>query len=128
MMDVTPYVEGMWRRMATREAADSEAKRRAREAVARVVAVLRRRSSVRRIYLYGSLAYHRFHEGSDIDLAVEGASREELDAVARAVEPGSPFPLDLRPFEHFSPSFQRLITEFGEPLYDRPCGAASPPG
>ena len=127
MSDVTPYVEGMRRRMAARETAEREAKCRAREVVGRVVAGLRQRPGVRRVYLYGSLAYHHFHEGSDIDLAVEGASREELDALARELDPDSPFPLDLRPFEQFSPSFQQLITEFGELLYDRSRDASGPP-
>jgi len=119
-MDVTSYVEGMRRRMAAREARERKAKRRARQVVDRVVAALSQPPRVQRIYLYGSLVYHRFHDNSDIDIAVDGASREQLDAVVRALEADSPFRLDIRPFEDFSPPFQELITEFGESLYDRP--------
>jgi len=118
-MDVTPYVEGMKQRMAAREAWEREAKARAHEVARRVAEALARLPDVSRVFLYGSMAYHHIHPKSDIDLAVEGATLEELGAIARAFEDDSPFPLDLRPFEDFSPSFRKIVTEFGELLYER---------
>lgn len=126
MVDVTPYVEGMRWRMAEREERDREARRKAREVVARAVALLSQVPGVRRIYLYGSLAYRRFHERSDIDLAVAGARTKELDAVTRSIQDTSPFPMDIRPFEGFPAPLRKLITEYGEILYDRPCDASGP--
>jgi len=126
MPDVTPYIEGMRRRMAEREECVREAKRRAREVLERIVPILSRLPGVTRILLYGSLAYRRFHERSDIDIAVEGARPEDLEALARSLETDSPFRLDIRPFEDFPHALQRLITEFGEILYDRSHDAPDP--
>ena len=118
-MDVTPYVEGMKQRMAEREAWEREAKARAHEVARRVAEALARLPGVTRVFLYGSMAYHPIHKGSDIDIAVEGASQAELDAIAEAHEADSPFRLDIRAFEDFQPAFKKIITDFGELLYDR---------
>ena len=62
-----------WRERLRREAeatraAEADARRSARTCAAH----LGRAFGVRRVYLVGSLAHGRFHDRSDIDLAVEG--------------------------------------------------------
>ena len=118
-MDVTPYVEGMRRRMAERAEWERQAKARAREVADRVAQALARLPHVRRVFLYGSMAYHHIHQGSDIDIAVEGATPQDLAEVVRTSAAGSPFPLDVCPLEGLSEPFRKLVTEFGELLYDR---------
>ncbi len=73
-----------------RAAAAAEAVVRAREARAAAEAAARRigeRLGVRRVVLFGSLVRGRFHDRSDIDLAIEGLPEGKLtDAMAFAEE------------------------------------------
>lgn len=119
MIDVTSYVEGMRRRAAERAAWERAARERGQEFARRVAQALARLPGVTRVFLYGSMVYHPIHRGSDIDVAVEGASQAEIDAVTEALEADAPFRLDVRRFETFSPAMQKLVTRFGEVLYDR---------
>lgn len=126
MIDVTPYVEGMRRRLAERAAWERAAKGRAHECARRVADAFAQLPCVTRVFLYGSMAYHPIHKGSDIDIAAEGASQAELDAVAEAHEADAPFRLDIRRFESFPPALQKLVTRFGELLYERPREPGTP--
>jgi len=128
VIDVTPYVEGMHRRIAERAAWERAVRERGRECARRVAEAFRRLPGVTRVLLYGSVAYHPIHKGSDIDIAVEGASQAEIDAVAEAHEADAPFRLDIRRFESFPQALQNLVTRFGELLYERPREPGAPEG
>jgi len=128
MIDVTPYVEGMQQRLAARAAWEREARERGHAVARRIADAFARIPGVTRVLLYGSVAYHPIHERSDIDIAVAGASQAEIDAIAEAHEAESPFRLDIRRFEAFSPALQHLVARFGELLYDRSRPAGNPEG
>jgi len=128
MIDVTPYVDGMRRRLAERAAWEREARQQAHEAARSVADAYARLPGVTRVFLYGSMAYHPIHKKSDIDIAVEGASHAEIEAVAEAIEPASPFRLDIRRFESFPPTLQKIVTDFGELLYERSREPGTPQG
>lgn len=61
----------------------------------RLAACLRERYGATRIILFGSLAQGRFHEDSDIDLAVAGIEPGRFFFALGELLPLSPFPIDL---------------------------------
>jgi predicted nucleotidyltransferase len=120
-VDVESYA-GAWRaRFHAAEQARADRAAAARTLLPRLVRHLAERYSVRRVWLYGSLAEGGFHEHSDIDLAAEGfppgsapfRAGCELDELAR------PFAVDLVPLEDARPSVRAHILQRGELLYDR---------
>lgn len=71
------YVQGLRLRERLRRSRLEQAFQAKREAAARMASVLKREFGARKVWLIGSLTDHsRFHEKSDIDLAVEGLSPE----------------------------------------------------
>jgi predicted nucleotidyltransferase len=74
--------------------------------------------NVRGVYLFGSLAEGFFHEGSDIDLAVEGLEPHlYFKALAELHEVSGGFKIDLVPLE--SSSYKDVILQEGEQLDEK---------
>ncbi|MDP6776146.1 MAG: nucleotidyltransferase domain-containing protein [Candidatus Latescibacteria bacterium] len=77
--DWAPYIQGALRRSDPPEPSQDDLRERDRllKRVRQAAAVLKSRFGARRVILFGSLAHReRFHEDSDVDLAVEGLRGE----------------------------------------------------
>jgi uncharacterized protein len=112
-MDLESLARSWRQRAAARsEAADrrtTELRLRAREAAE----VLTRELGAKEVWLFGSLAYGRIHERSDVDLAASGIPDERyFEALAR-VSAIVGEPVDLVPLESASPSLRRRILTRG---------------
>jgi uncharacterized protein len=77
MADASTIARLFVRREAERKTRAEARRARASEALPALVALLAG-GGARRVWLFGSLAWGSAHEGSDIDLAVEGLPAEAL--------------------------------------------------
>ncbi len=109
-----------WRERAEREATrQRELASRARAEAGRVAQVLVREFGASRIYLFGSLAQEgRFHEWSDVDLAVEGIAPERFFKAWAAAGAYSDVPIELVDLDEVGGPMRTLILEYGELLCD----------
>jgi predicted nucleotidyltransferase len=83
-----------------------------RDQIARAAAILRE-AGAREVYLFGSAATGKMHEGSDVDLAVSGLPpRQFFPAMGRASDVLSR-PLSLVDLDEDSP-FTRYLRDEGE--------------
>ena len=122
--DLTPEEIEAYRAAWRRRWAEVEARRAQRQerawGIARAAArLLRERFGARRVRVFGSLSTPWFHEGSDIDLAVEGIPPERLsEAEAALAELAPDFRVDLVPIEEIqdAPRLLRRIEEEGVDL------------
>lgn len=116
-MDLDSYVR-TYRQLD--EARRSDRRRRAAMVRSRLPEVVRRLTvelGATKVVLFGSLLRGELHEGSDVDLAVEGlAAGTYFHAVDRAAEAAG-VPVDLVPLEEASPELRALIEEEGEVLH-----------
>jgi predicted nucleotidyltransferase len=81
--------------------------------------MLVREFGARRVYLFGSLAREgRFHERSDVDLAVEGIAPERFFKAWAAAGACSGVPVELVDLDEVRDSMRALILEYGELLCD----------
>ena len=103
---------------ARREQAEWESlRRRVREALPGLIAVLVREYGVRRVMLFGSLLRSTPSEQPDIDLLVEGLdSRRRAEALGRLFLL-APLPVDLVPVELGRREIVQRALEEGEILY-----------
>jgi predicted nucleotidyltransferase len=77
-----------------------------------------------KIILFGSLIQKRFHQDSDIDLAVEGIASDSFYLALAAVNRLSQRWVDLKPLEALDPYFYQRVIDTGEVLYARhQCGS-----
>lgn len=90
----------------------------AKEAVLREVPPIGARFRASRVFLFGSLAWGEGHEGSDIDLAVEGVPVEQRSACAAALSTALPLPVDVLSLEELPEPFRRRILEQGLVVYE----------
>ena len=118
--EMQAYVEGFKARAALQKARRRELQTRAMQAVSRWVEKLRSITAVERIILYGSLAKNTFHEGSDIDLVVEGLPADTHFRVWSELDRDEDFNLDLHRWEELSDGFRSVIQSYGRVLYARP--------
>jgi len=117
--DLDSYVRAWRGRFASAEREREELAARARKLVPQLVQHLVDRYGVRRVWLFGSLVHGGFHEGSDIDLAVEGLppgralfrAGAELDDLAR------PFRVELVPLDEAWEPVRQKILEQGEVVH-----------
>jgi predicted nucleotidyltransferase len=73
----------------------------------------------RRVYLFGSLAREgRFHERSDVDLAVEGIAPDRFFKAWAAAGARSNVPIELVDMDEVGETMRKLILEYGELLCD----------
>lgn len=115
------FQERLRRQQEAREEARQRALRAASEKVPAIAAAY---PSVRRVYLFGSVAEPRaFHEKSDVDIAVEDTTAEDYFALWRELEQALPdWTVDLRDIT--APSFFAYrVRRTGTLLYER----ADPP-
>jgi predicted nucleotidyltransferase len=72
-----------------------------------------------KIILFGSLLTNKFHQESDIDLAVEGIqSRDYFRALAKVNDLGE-CPIDLKPMEDLDPYFLGKVLQKGQCIYEK---------
>ena len=108
---LSTYREGLRRRLSEPLTADEEAMldtawREARRAAARLVA----EHGAKRVILFGSVARKaRLHADSDIDLAVEGMSKETYYRLAGDLLTTNGKRIDLVRLEDVRESFRRII-------------------
>jgi predicted nucleotidyltransferase len=113
-----------WRERAAREAArQRELASQARAEAIRVAEVLVRDFGATRVYLFGSLLQEgRFHERSDVDLAVEGIAPERFFKTWAAVGADVRVPIELVDIDEVGETMRELILEHGELLCDASAG------
>lgn len=95
--EFAPYIAGLVRRERTRRRRMREQAAQALKAARAAADLLRRRYGATRVRLFGSVLHpERFHERSDVDLAVEGLDPQDyLSAWAAVNGPGTEFEIDL---------------------------------
>ena len=71
-MEYEAYIESWRARVKKRKDREKQLSKMAKERAKECAKFLAEKFNVREVYLFGSLAEGFFHEGSDIDLAVEG--------------------------------------------------------
>ena len=118
----TQHVEGalsVFRERASRRARE----RRRRQAELRGAAGQAARTlavdfGARRVVLFGSVAAERADERSDVDLAVEGVSRERYFEALAALSEVVPADVDLVLLEEAPESLRALVESEGVTLHD----------
>ncbi|MBU0705325.1 MAG: nucleotidyltransferase domain-containing protein [Chloroflexi bacterium] len=109
-----------WQERAERKAAQRRAMAsKARVEAERMAKVLVREFGASRVYLFGSLAQEdRFHERSDVDLAVEGIAPEIFFKAWSAAGADSDVPVELVDLNEVEEPMRKLILKYGELLCD----------
>ena len=116
-MEYEAYIESWCARAKKRKNQEKQLSKIAKEQAQKCATFLAEEFKVRGVYLFGSLAEGFFHEGSDIDLAVEGLEPSlYFKALARHHEVSEGFKVDLVPLE--SSSYKDVILKEGERLYE----------
>ena len=113
-----PYIAGLVRRERARRQQMRQRAAQAHEAPRAAADLLRRQYGATRVRLFGSALHpERFHERSDVDLAVEGlASLDYLSAWATINGPGAEFEIDLVDLRECRPYIQEAIEHEGVDL------------
>jgi predicted nucleotidyltransferase len=89
---------------------EEQARKKARE----IAAVLKEKYGVSKVYLYGSLAWGGFTEGSDIDLLITGYQGHDFwKMYVEAERTGAPFEISLVCEEDAHPSLRKAVIERG---------------
>jgi predicted nucleotidyltransferase len=87
--------------------------------VERISEILKDKYNVKRVILFGSvLDEDRFHDGSDIDIAVEGLDKESYFKVLGELLMESSFSIDLVPLEEASSLLRQRISR-GQIIHER---------
>jgi len=114
-----PYAEAWRRRFAEQRAAGEEHRTRALQAAQRAADILVERYGVRKVVLFGSLAWRQPDPTSDIDLAVEGLAPERFFRADAELARDIPIPVDLKLLSECPPMLRRRIEEEGVVLHAR---------
>jgi len=116
-MEYEYYIEAWRARVKKRKEREKQLAKVATEQARKCAKFLAEEFKVREVYLFGSLAEGFFHEGSDIDLAVEGLEPHlYFKALAKLHEVSGGFKVDLVPLE--ASQFKDIILKEGERLYE----------
>ena len=115
-MDLSSYVAGVRRYTAELVQRAAAAQARARGALPRLTEAIAADERVRRAVLFGSLAKHKFHAHSDIDIAVEGMNLFEREELRQHLETLTEFPVDVRDLNG-TPQFHELVEYYREVFY-----------
>jgi predicted nucleotidyltransferase len=115
-MDISPYVEFLKRRARERGERREQARKAAVEAMK---AEFTSTPSLRRVYLFGSLARDRFREDSDIDLAVEGLDAAAFLRLRAQLQSSTSHPVDLVDLGDCEAKFADFIRMYGRLIYER---------
>jgi len=112
------YIQAWKLRIARREKSRKKRWQEARREAEVLAERLGKRYGADKVVLFGSvLDGDRFHEGSDIDLAVGGLRPETFFAVWDKLEEANPFRVDLVALESCRASLKARILTKGEMLY-----------
>ncbi len=87
------------------------------EAARRAAGLLAERYGVRKVILFGSLAWRRPRLASDIDLAVEGLAPERFFRADAELAREIPIPVDLKLLGECPPMLRRRIETEGVVLH-----------
>jgi predicted nucleotidyltransferase len=115
---IQPYIQAWKLRIARREKARKKRWQEARREAEALAKTLGKRYGADKVVLFGSvLDGDRFHEGSDIDLAVRGLRPERFFTAWNKLEEASPFRVNLVTLESCRTSLKARILTKGEVLY-----------
>lgn len=101
------------RRASSKRGADEEERDRCRRALALALPAMLRELGFTRAWLIGSLAWGGFGVRSDIDVVVEGAGTDALNAIADAIGSATGRTIDVLAFETLPPSFRERVLSDG---------------
>jgi predicted nucleotidyltransferase len=111
-----------WRQREARKRAKREAARLAAQTTIKeqILALVQRWPTIRRVYLFGSVIQPgAFHEKSDVDVAIEGATGEAYFGFWRELDEAVPqFFIDVREIDAPS-SFADEVRRSGILVYER---------
>ena len=115
---IQPYIQAWKLRIARREKARKKRWQEARREAEALAKTLGKRYGADKVVLFGSvLEGDRFHEGSDIDLAVRGLRPESFFAAWNKLEEASSFQVDLVTLESCCASLKERVLTTGGVLY-----------
>jgi predicted nucleotidyltransferase len=116
MGQLSPEAEHQVNRAARLLAERAQRRTGLRDRAEQAARVLQQEFGAARVWVFGSLGQAWFHEGSDLDLAVEGVAPARLAAAWRRVEELVEGPVDLVSLEEADESLRRRVLERGELL------------
>ena len=90
--------------------------RLAREALPRLIELLKATYHAEHIILFGSLVLGHFHTQSDIDLAVQGIEPAQFFYALSDLNSIAPSRIDLKPLESLERHFKQRVLATGEVL------------
>lgn len=115
----TDYLQAWQRRFQQHREHRLALAERARGELPQALAILQSYGATR-IILFGSLCRpEKFHERSDIDLAVCGISAEKFIRASADVMTALDWPTDVKPWEELDEFFREMILKRGEVLYEK---------
>lgn len=92
--------------------------KKARDNLEKITTLLVTEFKVTKIILFGSLINGKFHQESDIDLAVAGIPKSDYFRALAAVNTLGDRPIDLKPLEDLDPYFLEKVLQTGECIYE----------
>lgn len=113
-----PYVAAWRRRWRAEKEADQRRRSQALAEAERAARLLVERYGVRKVVLFGSLAWGRFGATSDIDLAAHGLAPERFFRAAADLCREISVPVDLKLISECPPLLRRRIAEEGMVLFE----------
>jgi predicted nucleotidyltransferase len=84
-----------------------------RQRLPSVSKLLRRQYGARRVVLFGSLAWGGFHEGSDVDIAVEGVSDSDAGVAMADASTAAQRLVEIFRLEDLPASFRQRVLRDG---------------
>jgi uncharacterized protein len=117
---VDPKHIDYWRQVIVDQNADNQRQtKQAWQEVGQIVELLRTHFGATQIIVFGSLVKDRFHETSDIDIAVAGIPPERYFESVGAANRCSNRWVDLKPLEALEPRFLQRVMATGVLLDDK---------
>lgn len=113
-----PYVAAWRRRWLGEEKAIRQRRSQALEEAERAARFLAEHYGVRKVVLFGSLAWGRFRSTSDVDLAVSGLAPERFFRAAGDLDRELSVPVDLKLISDCPPTLRQRIEEQGVVLHE----------
>ncbi|WP_276661818.1 nucleotidyltransferase family protein [Syntrophomonas wolfei] len=95
------------------EKARKERNEQARQKASKIAVLLKDKYQAKKVYLYGSLVWGKFHERSDIDILVVNLKGDYWKAWVEVEATADPFPFDLVCYEDAFPSLREKVLEQG---------------
>jgi predicted nucleotidyltransferase len=117
MSEINPYLEYWQKRQREQQEYNQKLAQEARQNLQPVIDYLKENFPITKIILFGSLVKGKFHDNSDIDLAVAGIPPENYFQALGKVNLISDRWIDLKPLEDLEPHFLKRVLQTGECLY-----------